>query len=433
MKIKNLILLFLDIFSLYLGLFFALYLRYFENFKINIFINHLLPFSLIYFFWILLFYSFGFYEDKFFEQRLDFIIKILECFLFCFLFGLTFFYFNQVLKITPKTILLLNIFFSSSLFYFFRRFFYKIFLSQFKVKIAFLGKSKISLKLVQKIFESPHLGFEFLGFLDKNKDIFLQLEDLKPDCLVISEDIKKNKKILKQLLKAITLGINFVSPLDLYEKLFHKIPVEDINQKWFLENFSEGDKKVYDNIKRIMDIFLAFLFLLLTLPLWLIFAILIKIEDKGAVFYKQKRVGKLGKIFELIKFRSMIEEAEKDGPRWAEKEDKRVTKVGKFLRKTHLDELPQLINILKGEISFVGPRPERPEFVKILERKIPYYHLRHIIKPGFTGWAQIRFDYARSIEDSKEKLEYDLYYIKNRSLFLDLGILLKTIQLLFQK
>lgn len=213
-----------------------------------------------------------------------------------------------------------------------------------------------------------------------------------------------------------------------------KIPLSSISENWFLENFREKEGNLYDKVKRIIDIVLASLILLLAFPFWLFIALSIKLEDRGPIFYFQERVGKNKKTFLLIKFRSMKVEAEKEtGPIWTEKEDFRVSKVGKVLRITHLDELPQMINVLKGDISLVGPRPERPEFVARLEKEIPYYHIRHFIKPGFTGWAQIKFRYARSVMDSLEKFQYDLYYLKNRSFLLDLLILLKTFQLFFKK
>jgi lipopolysaccharide/colanic/teichoic acid biosynthesis glycosyltransferase len=168
-------------------------------------------------------------------------------------------------------------------------------------------------------------------------------------------------------------------------------------------------------------------------PFLIVIPLLILIEDGMPIFYFQERVGKDNKVFKLIKFRSMKKDAEKSGPQWAEVADTRVTKIGKILRKLHFDEIPQLINVFKGEISLVGPRAERPEFVKILEKEIPFYYLRHIIKPGITGWAQINFGYARSIEDSLKKFEYDLYYIKNRSLIFDLKIILKTAQIWFKR
>ena len=178
---------------------------------------------------------------------------------------------------------------------------------------------------------------------------------------------------------------------------------------------------------------MAFCLGLTSLPLFPFIAAAVKLNSPGNVFYTQKRIGKGGQMFWLLKFRSMVQDAEKDGAKWAEKEDTRITKVGNFLRKSRLDELPQLWNVLKGEMSFIGPRPERPEFVRELEKQIPFYQTRHLIKPGLTGWAQINFPYGASVEDAMEKLQYDLYYIKHRSLVLDFGVVLKTIKIVLSR
>jgi exopolysaccharide biosynthesis polyprenyl glycosylphosphotransferase len=180
--------------------------------------------------------------------------------------------------------------------------------------------------------------------------------------------------------------------------------------------------------KRLSDIIVSFFVLLISSPFWPIIALCIKINSRGPVFYAQKRVGQNESLFSLFKFRSMVDKAEKDEARWASEDDKRITLVGKILRKLHLDELPQFWNVIKGEMSLVGPRPERPEFVEELKKEIPYYSLRHFMKPGLTGWAQVNFPYASSLEDSQEKLEYDLYYISHMSLLFDLRIFLKTAQ-----
>ncbi len=213
-----------------------------------------------------------------------------------------------------------------------------------------------------------------------------------------------------------------------------RVLISSVNEVWFSENLKRGERSFYNKAKRITDVLLASFILLLTLPFWLFIGLAIKLDDGGPVLYSQKRIGKDKKSFFLIKFRSMKKEAEKEtGPVWAKKEDPRTTKIGKLIRRTHLDELPQMINVLKGDIGLVGPRPERPEFVAQLEKEIPHYNLRHLIKPGFTGWAQIKFRYARSVIDSFEKFQYDLYYFKNRSLMLDFKILLKTFWLFFKK
>ena len=207
-----------------------------------------------------------------------------------------------------------------------------------------------------------------------------------------------------------------------------KVPLEAISQLWFLENISRGEKRLYEFLKRLTDISLAIIGGIVFAVLYPFIALAIKWETEGPVFYKQSRIGKGGKIFEVIKFRTMIKEAEKYGAVWATKNDQRVTKAGRFLRKTRLDELAQVINILKGEMSVVGPRAERPEFVEKLKKEIPFYDERLLVRPGLTGWAQINYGKDLDSNDTKEKLQYDLYYIKNRSLTIDLAVILKTIK-----
>jgi exopolysaccharide biosynthesis polyprenyl glycosylphosphotransferase len=180
--------------------------------------------------------------------------------------------------------------------------------------------------------------------------------------------------------------------------------------------------------KRVIDLFLSLALMVALSPLMLVTAIGIKLESKGPIFYGQKRTGLNGATFRLYKFRTMVQDAEKSGAQWAEENDKRITRVGRFLRATRLDELPQLWNVLLGEMSFIGPRPERPDFNSELEAAIPYYDLRHLVKPGITGWAQVLYPYGASVKDAREKLQYDLYYIKNYSVMLDVLILIRTLR-----
>ncbi|HRW29007.1 MAG TPA: TIGR03013 family PEP-CTERM/XrtA system glycosyltransferase, partial [Emcibacteraceae bacterium] len=202
------------------------------------------------------------------------------------------------------------------------------------------------------------------------------------------------------------------------------------NPSWMI--FSDG----FDNtkkrdlfVKRLFDVLASATLLIVSMPLLLITAIAVKLSSKGPVFYRQERTGLMGKKFDVLKFRSMTQNAEADGvPQWAQKNDARVTLVGKFIRKTRIDEIPQIFNVLRGDMSFVGPRPERPYFVEQLTQKIPMFDKRHTVKPGITGWAQLNYPYGASEEDSRRKLEYDLYYIKNYSIFLDLLILVQTIR-----
>lgn len=212
-----------------------------------------------------------------------------------------------------------------------------------------------------------------------------------------------------------------------HERLLRCVPVGDITSQWFLVSNVQTSSG-YDLLKRTLDLFAALLCLLLTLPLWPFIVLAIRAESKGSAFFRQTRVGLHGQPFTMLKFRTMRTDAECDGPRWAAKNDSRITRIGRFLRRTRLDELPQLLNVLRGEMTIVGPRPERPEFVETLAREIPHYHQRHLIRPGVTGWAQINLGYGASVEAARQKLCYDLFYLKHRSIDMDIAILLRTLR-----
>ncbi|WP_181905201.1 TIGR03013 family XrtA/PEP-CTERM system glycosyltransferase [Aestuariispira insulae] len=213
-----------------------------------------------------------------------------------------------------------------------------------------------------------------------------------------------------------------------WEREFGKVELSTIRPSWII--FSDGFQvsAVKRVMKRAFDLLFSSLFLLATLPVLLLTALAIKLDSAGPVFYSQKRVGLNGNLFPVLKFRSMRTDAEKNGAQWASKSDSRVTRVGKFIRKTRIDEIPQILNVFRGEMSFVGPRPERPDFMEELEREVPYYSERHRVKPGITGWAQINYPYGATIEDARQKHSYDLYYLKNISIFLDLVILVQTVR-----
>ncbi|MBB4844116.1 sugar transferase (PEP-CTERM system associated) [Paucibacter oligotrophus] len=233
---------------------------------------------------------------------------------------------------------------------------------------------------------------------------------------------------LRQLLDCKIYGIRVVDIATHFEKTLAQIKISHVNAGWLIfgDGFNQG--VVRSSIKRVFDVICAAAIFVAALPIMLVTAVLIKLESAGPVFYRQERVGLNGKPFNVIKFRSMRTDAEKDGkPRWATVNDDRVTRVGRFIRKVRIDELPQLINVLQGDMSMVGPRPERQYFVDELVSKIPYFAVRQSVKPGVTGWAQVRYEYGSTVEDSVEKLQYDLYYVKNHTLFLDLLIMLETV------
>ncbi len=233
---------------------------------------------------------------------------------------------------------------------------------------------------------------------------------------------------LRQLLDCKVSGTKVYDLNTHFEKTLGQIRVDFLSASWLIfgDGFNQGAMRTA--VKRVFDIVSATLLSLVSAPAMLIAALAIKLESRGPVFYRQERTGLIGETFSIVKFRSMRIDAEVDGkPQWASKNDSRVTRVGAVLRRLRIDELPQLFNVLRGDMSLVGPRPERPFFVEDLTQKIPFYALRHSVKPGVTGWAQVRYPYGATVEDSQEKLQYDLYYVKNHTLFLDLVVLIETV------
>ena len=304
---------------------------------------------------------------------------------------------------------------------------------------------------VLDVLENSGQPFEVLGFLDdvscspspaspacRMLGTLDQLESVladHPDALVIlAKPEYRDPKLIQQMLHAKMRGVEVIDIAVFYEQLAGRIPVRYLREEWLLcaEGFHLVSKQITQKIKRITDIALASLLMVLTAPLWAVTVLAIVVESRGPIFYRQKRVGWKGRVFDILKFRSMVADAESAGrPVWASEDDPRVTRVGRVIRLLRIDELPQIINILKGDMSLIGPRPERPEFVAEFERQIPYYGLRHSVPPGITGWAQVNYPYGASVEDTIRKLEYDLYYVKNMSFFLDLKICLLTVGVVF--
>ena len=249
------------------------------------------------------------------------------------------------------------------------------------------------------------------------------------DAIVIAPDHKLTSQEQQILIDTRLVGIPIFSLSDFFESFLFLVPVSEINNDWFIraEGFAMLHSTVSTRVKRTVDLAAAISLMFVTVPISLLTAVLIKLVSPGPVLFSQTRVGLQGQHFTLYKFRTMRINSESNGARWAEDNDDRIILFGRFLRATRIDELPQCWNILRGDMSIIGPRPERPEFTEELAREIPYYELRHIIKPGLTGWAQVRYPYGASVEDALRKLQYDLYYIKNYSLLLDLNIMLRTV------
>jgi sugar transferase (PEP-CTERM system associated) len=252
------------------------------------------------------------------------------------------------------------------------------------------------------------------------------------DTIVVAASDRRGTLPVQDLLECKLQGLKIIELPAAFEREYRQVSLESITPAWvmFEDGFSQGTLR--SALKRALDLAVSAAMLIVALPIMVIAAICIYIESGGPIFYRQERVGQGGRIFSMYKLRSMRQDAEQDGkPRWASAGDDRTTRVGRVIRKLRIDELPQIINVFKGDMSFIGPRPERPYFVDTLVKEIPYYWLRHTVKPGITGWAQVCYPYGASIEETTEKLKYDLYYVKNHALFLDLVILLATIEVVF--
>lgn len=314
----------------------------------------------------------------------------------------------------------------------------------FKRRIVVLGAGARAQRL-KELSKTPGAGFAVVGYISMSeparvipeaiaRDAIYNLADhvvlLNASEVVLALEERRNALPLKDLLRIKTTGVHVNEISTFLERETGRVDLQSVNPSWliFSDGFSSG-RMISSAFKRVFDIAASLLLLTLMLPVITLAAIAVKLESKGPAFYRQRRVGLFGQGFDVIKIRSMRQDAEVGGKAvWAEKDDPRITRVGKFLRKSRIDELPQCWSVLKGEMSFVGPRPERPQFVEDLETKLNYYAERHMVKPGITGWAQINYPYGASIEDSRQKLEYDLYYAKNYSPFLDLLIILQTIR-----
>jgi sugar transferase (PEP-CTERM system associated) len=313
-------------------------------------------------------------------------------------------------------------------------------------RILIVGTGTLARQVARWIAEEHSTDFVTIGFADEDANRagevvaagvriqtnYRTLADFcikKADRLVVALDEKRGKLPLQQLVELRLQGVEIEDATTFFERTSGKLAVETMLPSWLI--FSDGFKTSPSRLicKRCLDLLLSALLLLLTAPISALVAVLIKLDSSGPVLYRQKRVGRDGREFELLKFRSMVEDAEScSGPIWAQANDSRVTRIGKVIRKWRIDELPQLLNVLRGEMSFVGPRPERAHFVAQLEGVVPYYRLRLKARPGITGWAQVRYRYGATIEDAVEKLKYDLYYIKNASPLFDLVVVLHTIR-----
>ncbi|MFN7088364.1 MAG: sugar transferase [Candidatus Paceibacteria bacterium] len=437
MGLRRVILIFGDIAVFYAALIFTLFIRWGFVLNKQILEAHILPFSLILVAGLLMFYSMRLYDPAFGYGSPLWLKSAATAIGVQFIIAVLFFYFwaRSSESISPRGTLFLFFIVFTTFFTGWRGLVEKYRVKQKGERIIIFANVTEAGNLAEWLYEHPELGYHVVAILpEENLDPKRLAELIKEENLQTVITSKRGLERLVQrgrLQELSKFKVNFWDLVTFYEIKLGKIPVNLVSDAWILENVVKHENPLEAFLKSVVDFVFAWTLLILTLPIWPFVALGIKLSSPGPIFYKHRRVGQYGKEFILKKFRSMYQDAEKSGPRWAQPDDERVTSFGRFIRNTHLDELPQLLSIIKGDLSFVGPRPERPEFVKELTDKIPFYDVRHLIKPGFTGWAQINYPYGASIEDAKEKLEYDLYYLKHRSLLLDISIILKTIRLLF--
>jgi sugar transferase (PEP-CTERM system associated) len=319
-------------------------------------------------------------------------------------------------------------------------------------RVLFVGTGEVARKVARQILDQHEFAYRVVGFIDDDAsrigerivnpaivgtpaDIDRLIAEHHVDRIVVGLSDRRGKLPVEELLRAKMAGIRVEDATTTYERVTGKILIDDLRPSWLI--FSDGFRvsRITRLMKRTIDLVLSLMLAIVTLPLMLLTALLVLLEDGRPILYCQERVGENGRTFVLSKFRSMRKDAEKGGkPIWATDGDDRITRVGRLIRKTRLDELPQLWNVVRGDMSFVGPRPERPFFVEQLSQQIPFYQQRHAVKPGLTGWAQVKYRYGSSLEDAMEKLRYDLYYIKHLSVFFDLTIVFDTVKVvLFRK
>ncbi len=427
LTLKRIVLLLGDIAVLYGALAVTLVSRYGTFAGTRAAQSHFEPFSVLFIFWIAVFYINNLYDMRGQKNTGAFRKGLVSAIIASAVISILFFYLVTDYGIAPKTNLFLFLIAVSGLMYAWRSLYNAIVRKRVPLtETMVMGSTKAAEEIIRAIKENPQLGYR------------LTTDPAKAELVIVPPAARADTGLAAMLYRAATEGVTVTDTTSFYEAIFKKLPLADLEPAWFLGRVANR-KTIYDFVRTPFETILAILLAILTLPLTLIIALAVKTTSKGPVIFRQTRVGEFGKEFVLIKFRSMVANAPDGsaeagtGAVWKTENDPRFTRIGRFIERTHLDELPQLVNIMRGEASFVGPRPERPAFVGELAKEIPYYELRHLVKPGIAGWAQLNYKYGASKEDAYEKLQYDLWYLKNHSFWLDLSIIAKTARLFIAK
>lgn len=411
--------------------------------------DHFVPFTVLFVLWFVVFYTNGLYDLGIAVNNLRFFRTFGVSLTIAAAVATAFFYLNPLFGIAPKTILGIQLVVFAALFTLWRSA-WNFFMAPrlFRSRVCFIGETEESRELMLFLSRHPILGFDVVALIHPEGEPSPEIRGLgvviKPGFDGFTEFLRANRvsvvvlgmsprtspELSRVLYESIFLQTSFTDLIPFYEIITQRVPISAITRVWFLENLREREKKLFEAVKRATDITASLIIGTVTLILAPFVALAAVLDDRGPIFYRQERVGRNGKAFRILKFRTMVVGAERNGAQFSAQGDARVTRVGRYLRATRIDELPQCWNILRGDMSLIGPRPERPEFVEALDREMPFYAMRHLVRPGLTGWAQISYGYAASFEQNLRKLQYDLYYIKNRSFMLDLAIALRTIGIL---
>lgn len=458
-RAKQLILVLGDLASFVAGFWLSLLIRHFTiptQADIGL---HVWQFTLIFALWIVINYINGLYDlgkqsnQRFYYRRLT------ETAVISFIAGIIFFYVLPLGNIAPKTILALTVLLGYGLSALWR-FAYTSLVGakRLQIRVILVGSTPETKELVEILGHKNEKGYHIVALIDPTNtvksvdypgiDVFHGLQTIRPaitnykvEIVVIAPHLEQDQAALRELYELLFWNVQITDFSSFYELVTGRIPPSTFSDGWFLQHLRNTKRPMYDRVRIFMDYAAGILFGAMLVAVFPLVAVAVKATSRGPIFIRQKRIGQFGQEFLLYKFRSMYalspdgsaETGEYEFDKWvAQKGDKRVTPVGKILRKTRLDELPQAWNLLRRDISLIGPRPERPEIVRELESRMPYYPLRHVVKPGLTGWALIHQNYTETIEKALQKLQYDLYYIKNRSFLLDILILLRTVNVIIR-
>lgn len=442
-KRESLLLLAGDIIIFTTSLWLMLLARYFQIPSVDLFVQHIEPFSILFLVWILVFFIAGLYEKHTLLLKSKLPSTILHAQIANSVIAVLFFYLIPYFGITPKTNLFIYLVISFVLILAWRNIGPQILSASRREKALLIGSGEEMRELREEINNNGRYSIKFVSSIDLeevkendfHKDIINRVYAEDISLVVIDIHSEKVKPILPHLYNLIFSGIHFLDMHKVYEEVFNRVPISLLQYSWFLDNLSH-QKTAYDIVKRMMDIIMAGILAIPSLFIAPAVVLAIKLDDNGPVYYFQPRLGKNNRVITVWKFRTM---KRNDSGEEALAGTNEVTRVGRFLRRTRIDELPQLWNVLKGDLSLIGPRPEIPRLAQEYEEKVPYYNVRHLVKPGLSGWAQIYQEagavpkFELQSEKTKRKLSYDLYYIKNRSFIVDLKVALRTIKILLSR